>query len=334
MVSVCVPTFNGVQVVAGAIDSALEQDYAHFEIVVVDDASNDGTTSLLRRRYGGHVRLLVSDRRSGHNRNWNATIQAAAGPFVKFLHQDDRLHPQALSKMAGPLVKHPDVGMVFSRRGVELGSSSGEERAWLSRYGSVHKCFSDLHELNDGASLLRQALAAGLRGNWVGEPSNVMIRRECLERIGAFSLYVRQVTDLDLWLRLMAHYRVGFVDEELAVYRYAAGSLTGTNRTSRLDWLDRLWILEGLRTYRPVARDFPELADELRKERRTARRTVGSTLLGRQDAPPPIQVWMRYMLLRPLIRFRVKCPFGRIGPGPSTATASTQRSSSTSGSSR
>ena len=126
----------------------------------------------------------------------------------------------------------------------------------------------------------------GIRENWIGEPSSVMVRRECFEKVGGFSLHVRQATDLDLWLRLMAHYEVGLIDAELNVYRHSQASLTAVNKRRRMDWLDRLWILEGLWSYETVVRDYPELARELRAERRMARRTVLATLLGRQHAAP------------------------------------------------
>ena len=123
MVSICVPTFNGAEVVCGALDSALEQDYPNVEVIVVDDASTDRTPALLRSRYAGQIRLYARSRRAGHNRNWNTTVRLARGAFVKFLHQDDRLLPSAVSTMAQLFTEHASLAMVFTRRRVELDSA-------------------------------------------------------------------------------------------------------------------------------------------------------------------------------------------------------------------
>jgi glycosyltransferase involved in cell wall biosynthesis len=314
LVSVCVPAFNGADAIFTAVDSALDQDYPNLEVLVVDDASTDETVALLERRYADRVRVIARERRSGHNRNWNATVQHSHGAFIKFLHQDDRLAPDTVSTMAELLIEDPSVGMVFSRRRVERSAAGPAADEWVTRYGAVHEGFRDLGRLNDGAALLAQVIEAGALDNWVGEPSTVMVRRACLERVGGFSHHVRQATDTDLWLRLMAHYRVAFVDRELAVFRLSPESLTATNKSRRLDWLDQLWVLEDLWRDDAVRRMHPELRSRLRGERRVARRTVLRALVRGNPDRLPLGLWPAYVRERALIRAGVRKAVGAIPP--------------------
>src|SRR5262245_2907608 len=71
LVSVCLPVFNGLDLVVEAVESALDQEYPNVEIVVVDDGSTDGTAGVLRRRYCNRIRLLVNPVRTGQSRATN-----------------------------------------------------------------------------------------------------------------------------------------------------------------------------------------------------------------------------------------------------------------------
>jgi hypothetical protein len=103
--------------------------------------------------------------------------------------------------------------------------------------------------VNSGRELLAQYLPTFGRSdyeNWIAEPSAVMVRRSCFDRVAVFSNRMRQSWDLELWLRVMANYDVGFVDEELVAFRFHPSSLTAENARRQSDWLDLLWLYEGL----------------------------------------------------------------------------------------
>ena len=159
-------------------------------------------------------------------------------------------------------------------------------------------------------------LANGLRDNWIGEPTSVMVRRECLEHVGGLHLYVQHPTDLDLWLRVMAHYDVAFVDEQLSTYRHLVDSLTDRARGRGLHWLDRLWILEGLVSYRELARGYPELSQMRGAERRMAFRTAASKAIHPSREAPPLRLLARYLAYCARRPFRAPRLFGRVGQAP------------------
>ncbi len=89
----------------------------------------------------------------------------------------------------------------------------------------------------------------GFRGNWIGEPTAVMVRRDAFQRVGLFNTRLRQLTDLEMWLRLAFFFDVGFVPEQLATFRLHPTSATSANAAAGGPWLDRPWLLEGLRAH-------------------------------------------------------------------------------------
>jgi glycosyltransferase involved in cell wall biosynthesis len=276
----------------------LAQDYSSVEIVIVDDASTDRTVDILREEFGERIRLFRNAERSGQARTTNATIGLAGGDFIKFLHHDDYLDQQCVSRMVETLLRHPSAGMVFSRRRVELASEVVDDDDWVDRYRDVHLGFDSLQELNPGPRIFEQLLANGLRDNWIGEPVCVMVRRGCFREAGCFALHVGGTLDLDLWLRLAAHYDVAFIDEELATYRRSPVSNVSSDRLKGEHWLDRLWTLEGLNAYPEFVRRYPDLRELRQRERRMAFRTVARALLTGKHPPVRLSRWVRYAMFR------------------------------------
>jgi hypothetical protein len=83
----------------------------------------------------------------------------------------------------------------------------------------------------------------------IGEPTAVMVRRDSLLRLGLFNVKLRQLTDLELWLRIAFADDVGFISSPLVTFRVHRRSASAANERSGSDWLDRVWLLEGLRLH-------------------------------------------------------------------------------------
>jgi glycosyltransferase involved in cell wall biosynthesis len=298
LVSVCIPVFNGGDLVVRAVQSALDQDYPAVEVVVVDDASTDGTVARLRETFGNAISLFGNPVNRGQARTTNATLTRARGELLKFLHHDDWLEPQCVSRMAAALEEFPRAGFAFSRRKIEVASDTASAAAWVQRYRNVHEGFGRLEPVNSGPTLLERLLRNDLIDNWIGEPSCVMVRRRALSETGGFNPHVHGTVDLDLWARLMARFDVAFVDEELVTYRHSTVSQTAKTRSSRLDWLDRLWTLDAL-AHDPATGDSLELvAPRLRAERRLAFRATVLQTLRRRPHDLPLRLWWRYVGVR------------------------------------
>ena len=258
-VSVAITAYNSGPWVAEAVRSALGQTLDDIELVVVDDASTDDTYEAVAAVDDTRLRLYRNATNLGEAANWNRTVSLCRSPLVKLLCSDDVLDPECVEKMSRPF-SHPGVGMVFSRRTI-LGDRSRAES-----YGSAHTRFGELGDVNDGRSLFERYLQTRFDDNWVGEPSNVMLRSDVFSTVRFDPRVVR--TDMAMWIRTMFHYDVGFVDEELTTYRVRPGSVTDAASESGSRWLDQLWLYEILLEDPAIERAYGnELRRLLRRER-------------------------------------------------------------------
>jgi glycosyltransferase involved in cell wall biosynthesis len=281
-VSVCVPAYNTAGRIVRAVESALSQTYRSLEVVVVDDASTDGTLERLKELDDPRIRLYSNSRNLGASANWNRSVSLARGRLIKFLHGDDVLYPDCVEAMAELFKAHPGIGLVFSLRDMEM-EVPGDPRAvkWQAKHERAHEVFGDLQEINSGKAMVRRWLDIRLGRNAVGEPTNVMMARECLRRLGTFGLRLRQRVDMDLWLRTMFFYDVGFVGRPLARFLVRSDSLTSVNQAGQLSWMDGLWLYEGLLTFEEIRHGWPELrALRRRAARRSTRHAIRCAMEG------------------------------------------------------
>jgi glycosyltransferase involved in cell wall biosynthesis len=246
-VSICVPIYNGARFVEAAVGSAFAQTFEDFEIVAVDDASTDDSVARLRGLEDPRLRVFENAENLGLVANANRSIDLARAPLIKFLFQDDALEPDCLARMVALFDSSEAVGLVFARRHVVLDQDAGTEATgWARRFRDLHSPLQPLHYVNHGGVLLDRWFAHGLWDNLVGEPSVVMARRACFERLGGFHPEMYQSWDAEMWLRILSVAGAGFVDEPLATFRVHAEAATRTNRQTGLAWLDRLWMVESL----------------------------------------------------------------------------------------
>lgn len=292
LVTIAIPTYNGSRWIDETLDSALAQTYSDLEVLVVDNGSTDDTCERVRRRADERIRLEQQPENDGAVPNHNRCVRLARGKLVKFLHQDDRLYPPCVEQMVAVFEAHPSVGMVFAPRDVVIDDPSDPSAIeWARRYRTLHHRFRSLETFNRGVDLLDQYLPA-LRGptivNWIGEPTSVMVKRSCLDEVGPFHEQLVLAFELELWLRIMTAFDVGFVDQPLSVYRHHPAALTAAISKRWADWLDLLWIYEALLE---TGRLDPEHERQVRHIRRREllrglKRQLGRLARGNWDLRP------------------------------------------------
>lgn len=112
-VSVIVPCYRCSSTIARAIDSVAAQTVPPFEVILVDDASGDGTRGELEaisgRYESGWIKLVFLDLNVGAGSARNAGWAVATQPFIAFLDSDDAWHPQKIEVQFGYMASHPDV---------------------------------------------------------------------------------------------------------------------------------------------------------------------------------------------------------------------------------
>jgi GT2 family glycosyltransferase len=236
-VSVCIPVYNNASTLSRCLDSVLAQDGVDFEVVVVDDDSSDDSVAVATAALDPAHRLVRNSPRLGLVGNHNRCLELARGKYVQFVHADDWLLPGALHTLVGEL-DEADAGMAWAPRRVVT-----DDATWLRKYGKLHEKFWRLRHRDAGRWAVTQLALLGIPGNWIGEPTCVMFRRQLALDAGLFRDDIYQLLDLDLWLRLMLRASAVFVPQEQSVRSHTATTATANNRRIRRDWLDHLRVV-------------------------------------------------------------------------------------------
>ncbi len=243
--SVVVAAYQAETTLAAALDSALSQTLAPFEVVVCDDGSTDGTAEVLER-YAGRV-LVVRQDNSGEAAAKNAAVEAASGEFVVVLDADDVFEAERVEALTWLAVRRPDLDVLTTDAVVE---ADGREVRRAYHAGWTFPVD------DQRAEILSRNFVLGLAA----------VRRERWLEVGGFDRSLSRATDWDFWLRLvLGGSRVGLVDAPLARYQLATGSLSSDRLgvvRARIVVLERAAAREDLR---PHEHDVVRAA--LRRER-------------------------------------------------------------------
>lgn len=110
LISVIIPVYNREKYIADAVESVIRQTYPHWELIIVDDGSTDGTLDIIRSYQQDYpIRLLQTRKEaSGPSHARNCGIDSAAGEWITFLDSDDVYYPDALELLIKGTSEHPN----------------------------------------------------------------------------------------------------------------------------------------------------------------------------------------------------------------------------------
>jgi glycosyltransferase involved in cell wall biosynthesis len=193
-ISVVIPTYNRAHTLRRALDSVLAQTWPPSEILVVDDGSTDGTPDLLKS-YGDRGVRVIKTRNQGVSHARNRGVEACTGDWIAFLDSDDEWLPQKLEKQLEVISATPQISLIH-----------GEE-IWIRRGVRVNPM--NKHQKKGG-----DVFPDAVRLCCIS-PSTALIRKELFVEKGGFREDFPVCEDYDLWLKITAHHRVGFVKEPI-----------------------------------------------------------------------------------------------------------------------
>lgn len=221
-VSVIIPAYNAQRYLEETLRSVQAQTFQSWECIIVDDGSTDkGETARIVNEFArkdARIRLLQERHRgAGGTRNIGFARSDARAPYVAFLDADDVWEPGALQCLVSTLDAHPQApaahgnGCYINADGRvmndELAKTTRERLKFNGR--RVVKCRP--HEPT--------TFEIAATGQPIATPGMVLIRREALQRVGAFETTLLRAQDWDLWVRLSRLAPIVFVDAPVIRYR-------------------------------------------------------------------------------------------------------------------
>ena len=216
-VSIVVPVYNAKDCISDTIMSVLKQSYTDFELLLVDDASTDGSRKIMENFLSDRVRILGNTEEKGAAGARNTGIKSATGRFVAFLDADDLWDPEKLSKQID-FIKKKDAA--FSFTGYEF---ADEEGHGLGKTVRVPETIS-----------YREALK-----NTTIFTSTVMFDMNRLRKEDILMPYVKS-EDTATWWKVLKKTDVAYgLDESLTLYRRMGNSLS----SNKIEAVRRIWNL-------------------------------------------------------------------------------------------
>jgi len=189
MISVIITTHNGRKdFCRKAIQSVIDQTYDDWELIVVDDASRDGTSEMVKEFKDTRIKYK---RRTKSLKNQgpvkNDGIKMSKGEYIAFLDSDNTYRPDHLNVLIRELERNPEVAMVYGDRWIV--DENGEDAGGVGRF----------HDFN--IDLLMGSFAEG-KGNYI-DTSDVLVRRQALYDVGGWDERYKRMLDWNLWVRMV-----------------------------------------------------------------------------------------------------------------------------------
>jgi len=194
-ISVIIPTYNRIFFLKRSIDSVLEQSLKPYEVIIVDDGSSDGTSTMIKKNYP-KINLICQENK-GVSAARNIGIRASSGDWVCFLDSDDEWKKNKLSEQMLAIKKNTNYSFCHSNEEwIKNGKKINQKKKHKKYGGDIFKECLDMCRIS---------------------PSSVMINKSVFDDIGFFNEDLVVCEDYELWLRICAHYKVLFVDEPLII---------------------------------------------------------------------------------------------------------------------
>jgi glycosyltransferase involved in cell wall biosynthesis len=194
MVSIIIPTYNRAVLLKKALASVFDQCFEDFEVIVVDDASQDDTESVVKSFAGG-IKYIRHKHRRGAGAARNTGIKNSTGDFIAFLDSDDWWDKNKLAVQAEAMLREPDSPV------------SHTDEVWYR--GGAFLNQKKIHA-KQGGDIFERCLKL-----CVVSMSTVMVRRELFKDAGYFDETLPCCEDYDLWLRVSARHSFLFIAKPL-----------------------------------------------------------------------------------------------------------------------
>jgi glycosyltransferase involved in cell wall biosynthesis len=215
-VSVIIPTYNRSLYLQKVIESILNQKYKDYEMVIVDNASTDGTENMVNSFDDKRIRYFRNVANVGMTNNYNLALGYSTGEYICVFSDDDIMHENNLQQKVKVLDNYSNVSLVHSNvRVIDGGGNVNSSIHWAVHY---YEDWWKVHYKNNMFNGLDYLKILINHWNVICMPS-VMLRRLTVEKMGKFDSNIYYTLDWDMWLRSCLYGDVYYLRDPLVDYR-------------------------------------------------------------------------------------------------------------------
>lgn len=222
--SISVPTYNRVDLLAETLPTLLNQTYSDFELVIVDNASTDGTEEFVRSVHDPRIRYVRNPSNVGLILNQNRCIEEATGEIIAIYHDHDLYDLDIVRQSMEIMDSHPRVGVVCT--GIDLVDPFDPTqlvRRHVEKWNRIMPG-NAMHDI-----LLHRYMSP------VTAPTT-MVRRACYNQAGVMRTDVGEGADRDLWLRVFRNWDMGYIPGPMARLRDRVKHVSFSFDQAKLWW--------------------------------------------------------------------------------------------------
>jgi len=225
-VSIILPTYNRAYCIRRAIDSVLNQTFADFELIVIDDGSTDDTRQVVEAYDDPRIVHVHNDGNRGQTARLNDGLRLARADLIAFQDSDDEWLPTKLERQVEAMRwQPPEVGIVYTDK-------------WRFEPGREKYHWKSPHNMPDDGIIYPASLDNRVYD--IG-PQSVLIRRACFDKVGNFDERLTNFNDWDIFVRISQHFLFYHILEPLVNYFVSADAMTALGEHTGIKAIDVLF---------------------------------------------------------------------------------------------
>jgi glycosyltransferase involved in cell wall biosynthesis len=261
-VSVVIPCYNYGRFLPQCVNSVLDQADVRVDVLIVDDASTDGSDQIVRElgARDTRIRTIIHTENRGPAPTYNEGLTQVTGDYAVLLSADDRLTPGCLARATSLMEEYPSVGLTYGSPVIFTDGRHPPARTTAKSW-----------VIWQGHDWIAQSCRTG--ENALKSPEMV-VRSSVLREIGLFRTDLPLAGDFEMWMRIAAVSDIGYIaGADQAYYRIHANNMHHTRFGVLDDFTQRLASFDAV--FSEQSR-FPKDLDSMRD---TAHRTIARMAL-------------------------------------------------------
>jgi len=222
-VSIVIPSYNHEKFINHAVQSALNQSYQNFEIIIIDDKSIDSSEHVIQKFTDTRIKFFKNLKNLGAVVTLNKMLSLCSGEYIALLNSDDIWEKDKLEKQVAFLDKNTHIGAVFSHAHI----IDEEDKIFTNNEHFYYSIFDQPNRTRH--EWLNYFF---YQGNAICHPS-MLIRKECYVNCGMYQDSFVQLPDYDMWLRLCLKYEIHILPEKLTSFRILENEANTSSNTPK-----------------------------------------------------------------------------------------------------